>query len=149
MTLALIKTLGIRTELKGLCFSFFGKTPFDPSTGKLRLAVIRPEFLLGPKNPVFCDFPPLVRSAKTLKVNRLRTGGEKLLGRPDFFPRSTPSTGKLCFSVFGPGPGFLEVPRAVLGQNGLKPPFFVFSCPWGSGRPKRKNVKKIAENHHG
>ena len=57
----------------------------------------------GPRKPVFCDFLPLgVRSAKTQNVKKLRNFGVKLLGRTDFFPKSAPSTRKLCFSVFGP-----------------------------------------------
>ena len=45
------------------------------------------------------------------------------------------------FSVFRPE--FLYVPRAVLGQNIPRTPYFAISRPWGSGRPKRKNVKKL------
>ena len=38
-----------------------------------------------PKNPVFCDFPPVgVQLAKTYSVKKLCTFGEKLLGRADF-----------------------------------------------------------------
>ena len=33
------------------------------------------------------------------------------------------------------------MPRAVLGQNALKPQHFSIYCPWGSGRPKRKTSK--------
>ena len=45
-----------------------------------------------------------VRSTKTQNVKNLRNFGEKLLGRTDFPPKSAPSSGKLCFSLFGPGP---------------------------------------------
>ena len=34
------------------------------------------------------------------------------------------------------------MPRAVLGQNGLGPPYFAISCPWGSGQRKR-DVKEL------
>ena len=63
------------------------------------------------------------------------------MGRPDFFPKSAPSTGKLRFSVFSPRPGFICVPKAVLGQNGLKYLYFAISRPWGSGQPKRDMEK--------
>ena len=58
-----------------------------------------------------------VRSAKMQNVKKLCYFGEKLLGRPDFFLKSAPSSGKLCFSVFDLGPEFLQVPAA---QNGAK-----------------------------
>ena len=42
------------------------------------------------------------------------------------------------FSVFGPGPGFRQVPTAVLGQIGPKSSYFAFSCQLGSGQSKHK-----------
>ena len=70
-----------------------------------------------------------------------KTGfGRKKLVSVDFC-FGTPCTGNLHFSDFGPGPGFLLVPRAVLGQNSLKPSYFVISRPWESG------CKKVADNH--
>ena len=49
-----------------------------------------------PRNPVFCDFPPLeVQSTRTQTVKKLRNFGEKLLGQTDFFPKSAPSSGNL------------------------------------------------------
>ena len=57
----------------------------------------------GPRKPVFCDFSPLGgRSAKPQSVRKLRNFREKILGRTDVFPKSAPSSGKVCFSVFGP-----------------------------------------------
>ena len=54
-------------------------------------------------------------------------------------PQKCPSHREVAFfSISGLAPGFLSVPRPVLGQNGLNPPYFVFSRPWGSGQPKRK-----------
>ena len=98
-----------------------------PSSGKSRFSVFGPEFLQvpsrcsrpkGPKNPVFCDFPLLgVRSVKTQNAKKLRAFREKLLGRPIFPPKSAPSSGKLCFSVFRPSPEFPQVPAT---QNGPK-----------------------------
>ena len=62
----------------------------------------------GLKNQYFRGFPPVgVRSAKTQNVKKLHNFGEKLFGRTYFFSKSAPSSGKLCFSVFGPGPEFL------------------------------------------
>ena len=101
--------MGIRTELKGVCFCLFGIAPVEP--GKLCFSVLRPEFLLvlskgcpgpeWPKKTVFRNFPPLgVRSVKTESVKKLRNLGENLLGQPDFPPKTAPSTGKLRFSVF-------------------------------------------------
>ena len=49
------------------------------------------------------------RPAKTQNVKKLRNFGEKLLGRTDFFHKSAPSSAKLHFSVFDPGP---ELPTA-------------------------------------
>ena len=57
----------------------------------------------GPRKPVFFDFPPVgVRSAKTQNVKKSHFFWEKLLGRTEFSPKSASSTGKWCFSVFGP-----------------------------------------------
>ena len=66
----------------------------------------------GPENPVFCDSPPLgVQSVKTQIAEKLRNSREKLLGRLVFSPNSAPSSGKSCFSVFGPSPEFPQVPK--------------------------------------
>ena len=133
-----------------------GRTEFSPksapSSGKLCFSVFSPEFLQVPravvgqkgvKSPVFRDIPPVgLRSAKTQNVKMLSNFGEKLLGRPDFSPKSAPSSGKLCFSVFDPE--FFSVPRAALGQKGLENQDFPISRPWGSGRPKRKKQKSCA-----
>ena len=83
-----------------------------------KLSPVKPIYYRGGRplgtKPVFCDFPSLgVRSAKTQNVKRLRTT------IPDtvvtfFCAFGTPSGGKLWFSVFGPVPGFLQVPA---GQN--------------------------------
>ena len=51
----------------------------------------------------------------------------------------------MSFSLFGLRPGFLQVPKAVLDQNGCKSPYFAIARPWGSGQPKRK----VADNHPG
>ena len=52
-------------------------------------------------------------------------------GRISVLPHSAPRTGRSCFfPVIGPGPGFLQVPGAVLGQNGPKPAHFAIPRPW-------------------
>ena len=53
--------------------------------------------------------------------NRARNQPPKIWWGPHnfFLPKTAPSTVQLCFSVFRPE--FLSVPKAVLGQNGLKP----------------------------
>ena len=84
-----------------------------------------------PTNPVFRDCPPVgVRSAKAQTVKKLRNFGENFLERPYFSLKSASSTGKLRFSVFRPE--FLQVPRAVLGQNGQRPSISQFPAPGGS-----------------
>ena len=115
------KTQSVK-QLRNFWEKLLGRTDFSPksatSSGKLHLSVFGPKFLqvprgcprpkgpkipVGPKVPVFCDFPPLgVRSAKTQNVKKLPTFRKKLLGRTDFSPKSAPSSGKLCFSVFAP-----------------------------------------------
>ena len=73
---------------------------------------------------LFSDFPPLgVRSAKTENVKKLLNFGEQFWGRPDYPSKSAPSTGKLHFRVFRPGPEFLQVPKAKPGQNTTESPF--------------------------
>ena len=68
--------------------------------------------------------------------------------RGNFFSRfGTPSTGKLCFSVFGLGPDFSKCPRPKTGQNPTKSPFFDrWVRPLG---PTKKYFvpEKVAENH--
>ena len=118
--------LGIRTELEGGCLYIFGNTPVGP--GKLCFFRFLPGISLsakgcpGPKWPkklVFRDYLPLgVRLAKAENGKKWSNFGEKLLGQPYFPPKGTSSTGKICFSVFRPE--FIQVPRAVLGQKGLK-----------------------------
>ena len=77
---------------------------------------------------------------KMLNGKQLRNFEEKLFGRPNAPPKVLLAPGNCVFSVFGPE--ILQVPQAVLGQNGLKPQYFAISCPWQSGGPKRKKVKK-------
>ena len=95
----------------------------------------------GLKKTAFRDFQsPGVRSAKTEKVKKLRNFGDKLLGRPDCFLKSAPSTGKLHG-----GPEFLYMPKAKTGRNTTKSPF-----PTGGGPTEKKIVlAKVAENHPG
>ena len=62
---------------------------------------------------------------------------------PFVFDFGTPSAGKFRSSVSGPGPGFLSEPRAVLGQNGPKSSYFMFSRHRGSGPSKRKLQGKL------
>ena len=96
--------------------------------------------------PIFGDFGPFwarlgphlgVRSAKTQNLRKLRTTNPDTVAT-FFLHFGSPSTKKLRFSVFGPVPGFLPVPRAVLSQNGPKSSYFAFSRPWGSGQSKHK-----------
>ena len=98
---------------------------------------------------MFCDFPPVgVRSARAgpnVKCKKVAENHPRYRGNI-FFHFGPPSTGKLRFSVFGPGPGFIQVPTAVLGQNGPKSLYFAFSRLWGSGRSNRK---KLTDNHLG
>ena len=54
---------------------------------------------------------------------------------PKFDPNFNPNREVVFFSVSGPGPGFPQGPRAVLSQNGLKPPYFTISR---TCRPKRE-----------
>ena len=116
-----------------------------PSSGKSCFSVFGPEFLpvsrgchrpKGPQIPVFCDFPPLgVQSVKTLNVKKLRNFQEKLLGRPVFPPQTAPSSGKSCFSFFGPGlrisPSARNPKQAKIPPNhrfrrvGVRPNFFL------------------------
>ena len=96
-----------------------------------------------PKNPVFCDFPPLgVRSVKTQNVKKLRGFREKLLGVRVFSPKVPLAPGNRVF-LFS-ARNFSKCQGAALGQKGLKPQYFAISHPWGSGRSKRKVQKSCA-----
>ena len=105
--------------------------PSVPSPGGVYppTVYLPPLCLSWPRNPVFCDFPPVVvRSAKTQDVKKLRNFGEELLGT-DFFPKSAPSSRKLYFSVFGPE--ILAVPRGCPSPKGPKIPVFCDLSPVG------------------
>ena len=140
------KVAHFRGETLGVSSFFPQKRPsqreiafarFRPSPGIYLSAKGRPR-PKWPEMPVFCDFLPVgVRSGKTEDVKKLRTT------IPDsvvifFLNFGAPSAGKFYFSVFSPRLGFLQVPKAALGSNGLKYPCCATSRPWGSGRPKRK-----------
>ena len=116
---------------------------FSPGISLSAKGYPRPKW---PKPPVSRDFPPLgVQSSKTENVKKLRNFGEKLLGRPDFFVQSASTTGKLRFSVFRPE--FLQVPTAVLGQNGLKSSISQFPAPGGpvSQNLTQKKLRNFGE----
>ena len=62
----------------------------------------------GPETPYFAISRPWGPDRPKRKMQkRCEISGRNFLGRPDFFPKSAPSYGKLRFSVFGPGPEFL------------------------------------------
>ena len=80
---------------------------YTTTTGFQKFSPVKPIYYLGGRplgtKPAVCDFPPLgVRSAETQNAKKLRNFWEKLLGRTHFPPKSSPSSGKLCFSVFSP-----------------------------------------------
>ena len=64
-----------------------------------------------------------MRSAETEGVKKLRTFGQKLLGRSEFSLKSASGAEKLHFRVFRLGLEFLWVPKAKTAQNTTKPPF--------------------------
>ena len=109
------KTQNIKM-LRNLGEKLLGQSDFPPksapSSGKLRFFRSWPGISLsakgcprpkGPRKPVFCDFLAVgFRSAKTQNVKKLHNFREKLYGAGGFPPKSTPSSGKLLFPVFGP-----------------------------------------------
>ena len=127
-----------------MCFYLFGNTPvgtrevvffhFSPGIFKCQgLSWAKRAYNPG---PVFRGFPPLgVRLAKTENGKKLRNFWEKLLGRADFPHKSAPSTKKLYFRLFRPGPEMLQVPKAKTGQKPTQSPF-----PTGGGPTKKKLV---------
>ena len=62
-----------------------------------------------------------------------------------FSPKSAASIRTLRFSVFGPGPEFIQVPKA---QNGPEYHWTTVSDRWGSDQKKVVHAK-VAENHRG
>ena len=82
---------------------------FSPGIALSAKGCPRPKW---PRKIVFYDFPPLwVRSAKTENIKKLRNIREKLLGRPDFSPKSAPSTRTLCFRVSAQALNLSKCPR--------------------------------------
>ena len=96
----------------------------------------------GPKNTVFCDFPPLgVRSVKTQNVKKLRSFREKLLG-VQFFPPKVPlAPGNRVF-LFS-ARNFSKCQGAALGQKGLNKPVFCDFPPLGVRSVRTQNAKKL------
>ena len=102
--------LGIRTELRGVCFYIFGNTPVEP--GKLCFSLFGLEFIQvpravlgqnGPKAQYFAISRPWGSGRPKRKAYKsCAISGRIFFGRPDFFLKSTSSTGKLRFSVFRP-----------------------------------------------
>ena len=64
------------------------------------------------------------------------------MGRPIFFPKSAPSSGKLDFPF--PVQNFSKCQGAALGRKGLENQYFAISRPWGSGWPKHQQYKSCA-----
>ena len=97
----------------------------------------------GPKNTVFCDFPPLgVWSVKTQNVKKLRSFREKLLGVRFFFPKVplAPRNRVFLFSARN----FSKCQGAALGQKRPKTQYFAIPRPWGSLVGQNANCKKVA-----
>ena len=134
-----------------------GRRGFPPksasSTGKSRCSVFRPEFLYVPraelspnslKNQYFAISHPWVSIwPKQTTEKGCAISGTHFWGGRGFPPKSAPSTGKLHFRVFRPGPQFPSVAKAKTGHNTTKSPF-----PTGGG-PTEKTVvpEKGAGNH--
>ena len=99
-----------------------------------------PRGVVGQNGDLFRDFLPVGVWAENMSdVKQLRNLEEKLCGRPDFFPKTAPSTGKWRFSVFRPEflSGFLY---EFLYEGRPRPKwpktqYFDTFRPWGSGRP--------------
>ena len=114
-----------------------------------RFSEVKPgqtHLLLGTK-PVFYNFLPLGGwLAKTQNGKMLRNFWEIFGGRANFPPKSAPSSGKLCFSVFGPE--LLKVPRGCPRPKGPKKPVSRFPAPGGPGS-QNATCRKVADNHPG
>ena len=97
----------------------------------------------GPKNTVFCDFPPLgVRSVKTQDCKKVAQFSGETFECPVFPPKNAPSSGKLRFYVFGPE--FLQVPRGCPRPKGPKTPVFCDFPAVGVRSAQTQNVKNCA-----
>ena len=79
------------------------------------------------------------------KCQKLRNSGKKLLGRPDFPPKSALAPGNCIFVFPAQARNFSKCPRPKRGRNTTKSPF-----PTGGGPAEKEFLpKKVVENHPG
>ena len=139
-------------QFQGETFGADGFPPKSaPSSGKLCFSVFGPQFPSAkgyrrpkrPKNPVFCDSPPLgVWSAKTQNVKKLRNFGEKFLGRTYFFPLVPLALGNYVFPFLARN--LSKCQGLPLSKRALKPSILRFPA---LGGPVGENTKckKVAQ----
>ena len=83
---------------------------------------------------VILQFPaPGGLVGRNIKCTKVAQFQGETFGAAGFRPKSASTTRKLCFSVFGPGPEFLSVPKA---RNGPKYHWTTVFDRWGSDRKK-------------
>ena len=96
----------------------------------------------GPKNPAFCDFPPLgVRSVKTQNAKKLRGFREKLFGACFPPPKVPLAPGNRVFLFSAYTRNFTKCLPPKTGQNTTKSPF----PPRGGPTGKKARPAKVAE----
>ena len=124
---------------------------FRSQFGRFHFSVFRPEFLQAPRaalgqKGLNTQYFAISRPWRSGRPNHnlfksCAISGRNFWGGRGFCPKSAPSSGKLCFSGFGPE--FLLVPRGRPRPKRPEGPVFCDFPPLGVRSAKTPNVKKL------